>query len=150
MKELSQHPRAIHSREWRAAHPENYTADARRISRKISDEMYRATTNYQKAREKYKNSGKKRITNANGHLKHKYGRTLADKQAQYEKQQGLCGLCGSPLPEDVMQCHWDHDHKTGQMRDLLHKYCNQLLGWIENDLAPKAFEYIERYANVRS
>jgi hypothetical protein len=58
-------------------------------------------------------------------------------------------LCGAPLPE-VEKCHWDHDHTTGEMRDVLHRRCNIALGYIEDDLYPKALAYLKRFAHVKS
>ncbi len=48
------------------------------------------------------------------------------------KQQGCCALCGEIVAGDEVL---DHDHKTGKIRQVLHRGCNSLLGKIENNLA---------------
>lgn len=48
-------------------------------------------------------------------------------------QGGVCALCGLPVrPGDPAV--GDHDHATGQMRGVLHRSCNSLLGNIENNM----------------
>lgn len=47
------------------------------------------------------------------------------------KQQGMCAVCGLAItPGDPAV--GDHDHSTGQMRGVLHRSCNSMLGKIEN------------------
>lgn len=50
-----------------------------------------------------------------------------------EEQGGLCAICLEPIKagEEVL----DHDHKTGQVRGVLHRGCNAMLGHIENNRA---------------
>jgi len=79
---------------------------------------------------------------ANSHLKRMYGKTLVDKQLQYESQKGICALCEKPLPSILSECEWDHDHDTGQMRDLLHGRCNKFVGVVESSLHEKAIAYV--------
>ncbi len=131
---------------YKQRHPERFTAEARRARRNGTDVAYRKTQAYQDARAKYIASGKKKLADHNGHLKHRYGKTLQDKINQFEKQSGICTLCNEFLPEDISKCHWDHNHQTGKMRDLLHKYCNQLLGWVECKLHKQALEYLDKHS----
>lgn len=60
-------------------------------------------------------------------LKKRYGITLEEKCALYDKQLGQCGICKSSL-EMGKKTHVDHDHKTGTIRGLLCHWCNQGLG----------------------
>lgn len=47
-----------------------------------------------------------------------------------QKEQGdICPLCGRPLGADVVL---DHDHRTGDIRAVVHRWCNAVLGKIEN------------------
>lgn len=49
-------------------------------------------------------------------------------------QDGRCALCGMPITvKDPAVA--DHDHTTGQMRGVLHRSCNSLLGKLENNRA---------------
>src|SRR5208282_5376129 len=93
----------------RQRHPDKYTADARRESRKASDTAYREKPEYQESRKKYVGSGKKAIADKDFHLRHAYGKTFQDKVDQYNKQEGECDVCHKPLPEEVSKCNWDHN-----------------------------------------
>lgn len=64
-------------------------------------------------------------------LRYKYGITIEDKIRMYEEQQGLCGLCGKPLPAEINKCCVDHNHSTDAVRALLHRACNVALGYLE-------------------
>jgi len=46
-----------------------------------------------------------------------------------KEQQGKCPLCGRPLGDDIVL---DHDHATGDVRAVLHRWCNVVLGKVEN------------------
>lgn len=69
------------------------------------------------------------------------------KERRYQDQSGLCGMCQQPLDSDFRKAYWDHNHATGQSRDLVHARCNTLLGYLEKnpDLLPKALDYLEFY-----
>ena len=45
-----------------------------------------------------------------------------------EEQGDLCAICGDPQPQ-----HLDHDHRTGEIRELLCQRCNQGLGLFRDD-----------------
>lgn len=48
------------------------------------------------------------------------------------EQKGRCGLCGQPVA--ASEAVYDHDHKTGHCRAVLHRGCNAMLGHIENNM----------------
>jgi hypothetical protein len=50
---------------------------------------------------------------------------------QLEKQNNCCALCGDVIIDDAVL---DHDHKTGLLRQVLHRGCNSMLGKIENNM----------------
>lgn len=50
---------------------------------------------------------------------------------QLEKQNNCCALCGDVIIDDAVL---DHDHKTGLIRQVLHRGCNSMLGKIENNM----------------
>lgn len=57
--------------------------------------------------------------------------------AEYRQQQlmlnnSCCALCGDLIIDDAVL---DHDHKTGLIRNVLHRGCNAMLGKIENNMA---------------
>jgi hypothetical protein len=62
-------------------------------------------------------------------LKHSEVKPLREKLLK--EQRGCCRLCGQPIVDDAVL---DHDHKTGQLRGVLHRGCNSLLGKIENNM----------------
>ena len=78
-------------------------------------------------------------------LKVKYGITLEYKEQMYEKQGRKCKLCDKPF-SNLSDAHVDHSHLTDQVRSLVHRDCNTLIGWIENnlELIPKVFAYLEK------
>jgi hypothetical protein len=67
----------------------------------------------------------------------------------YESQGGLCGVCLKPLPEDVSKCDTDHNHRTGTVRELLHRRCNLFVGVAESnpELLDCIRQYTERWKN---
>ena len=87
-----------------------------------------------KYRRKYYNTPEGKLIRHHYHLKGRYGKTLDDKNALYVEQKGLCALCGKPLPDYIPKAFWDHDHKTGKMRGLVHQRCSNLvIAWIESE-----------------
>lgn len=47
-------------------------------------------------------------------------------------QGGVCALCGEPIAKG--EAVLDHNHVTGEVRGVLHRGCNSMLGKIENGL----------------
>src|SRR5580692_9466940 len=80
------------------------------------------------------------------HLKSRYGITFDYKASMHDKQKGLCGLCGKPLPS-VSQSHYDHNHETGKERELLHRECNFLVGIFEKyEITPaQVNSYVQKH-----
>jgi len=59
----------------------------------------------------------------------KYTAARADKLIE---QKGRCALCSQPIA--ASEAVYDHDHKTGHCRAVLHRGCNAMLGHIENNM----------------
>ena len=55
------------------------------------------------------------------------------REQYYAEQNGLCALCFEHM--DPFESVLDHDHKTGQLRGVLHRGCNAYIGSMENNLA---------------
>ncbi len=53
------------------------------------------------------------------------------RQQQLIKQNNCCALCGDLITDDAVL---DHNHRTGFIRQVLHRGCNSLLGKIENSM----------------
>lgn len=64
-------------------------------------------------------------------MKLKYTEVKSYRAQQLERQDSCCALCGEKIIDDAVL---DHDHKTGLVRQVLHRGCNALLGKIENNM----------------
>ncbi len=68
--------------------------------------------------------------------KNRYGMVVGQFEDMYNKQEGKCLICGSFLIIDgspSKRPNVDHDHKTGKVRGLLCRRCNQGIGVFEDD-----------------
>lgn len=81
------------------------------------------------------------------HLKRKYNISLEEYQSKLEKQNYCCALCGKTQEEEKSALCVDHNHETGQIRDLLCRVCNRALGLFKDDpeLLKRAADYLERH-----
>ena len=79
-----------------------------------------------------------------------YGIGVAEYDAMFEDQGGLCAICG--MTEQMTRLGVtrglcvDHDHETGRVRGLLCAACNFAIGKFQDDPARlrAAAEYLER------
>jgi hypothetical protein len=76
-----------------------------------------------------------------------YGLTLADYDEMNAEQDGVCAICGSECVRRKELCV-DHDHETGEVRDLLCMKCNLGIGQFNDDpdLLKKAVRYLRRHS----
>jgi hypothetical protein len=75
----------------------------------------------------------------NTHLLAKFNMTIEQYEQMFERQGGVCAICGRPPKKHAL--HVDHCHKTGKVRGLLCFSCNGALGWFEK-LAAKILKYL--------
>jgi DNA-binding sugar fermentation-stimulating protein len=73
-------------------------------------------------------------------MKLKYKDIAPYRAEQLQKQNNRCALCGDVVVDDAVL---DHCHKTGLLRQVLHRGCNSMLGKIENNM-PRSKMTIER------
>jgi hypothetical protein len=84
------------------------------------------------------------------HLKRVYKITLAEYQDLFKIQGGVCAICHNPetivdakngLLRDLAV---DHNHKTGRVRGLLCRRCNQAIGLLneDKDLLQQMIDYL--------
>lgn len=66
------------------------------------------------------------------------------RERQLAQQNYCCALCGEKITEAAVL---DHDHKTGLVRQVLHRGCNSLLGKIENNM-PRSQVDIHRLKGI--
>jgi hypothetical protein len=71
-----------------------------------------------------------------------YGVTIEYVEDLYEKQSGMCAICGESMPYDSYKV--DHSHVTGKVRGLLCHPCNVGLGYTEKEgWLNRALKYLE-------
>ncbi len=85
-------------------------------------------------------------------LQWKYGITLEQWEQVVEAQQGLCAICCRWMFDNPKDCHLDHNHTTGELRELLCANCNQVLGHgMESpEVLRAAADYLERHLKGRA
>ena len=84
-------------------------------------------------------------------LRQKYGITVDDYNAMYEKQLGMCQICGVHSSELSKPLHVDHCHETGLVRALLCTRCNAGIGqFLENtETMLSAIEYLKIFKEAQ-
>lgn len=82
--------------------------------------------------------------NATKQRKRLYGITQIDFDSMLLDQNFNCGICGKGIDSSA---HLDHNHMTGELRELLCSNCNVLLGLVGEDInvLEKAIEYLKRW-----
>lgn len=84
-------------------------------------------------------------------LRRDFGITLAEYDAMFEAQDGLCAICQQPetctYKGTLKRLAVDHCHTTGQVRGLLCRQCNTALGSFGDDveLLMRAINYLEGF-----
>jgi hypothetical protein len=84
-----------------------------------------------------------KLRERDGHLRRKFGITVADYDCMLRAQGGGCAICGDP-PRQESALHVDHDPATGKVRGLLCFKCNNALGDFRDDarLLLNAVDYL--------
>lgn len=91
-----------------------------------------------------------------GHLRNTFGMTLAEYTAKHTAQNGLCAICAQKEWTErngkVKALAVDHNHETGQIRDLLCAACNKALGQFKEDIAvlESAIRYLKKHQTCDS
>lgn len=62
-------------------------------------------------------------------LRWRYGITVEEYDAMFERQEGLCAICSVPRK----RFHVDHDHETKRVRGLLCNNCNTGIGMFQDN-----------------
>ena len=86
--------------------------------------------------------------NRENYLAREYQMPLDEWEAKNTAQSGLCMICNQPCPTG-RRLAVDHDHITGQNRDLLCSLCNRALGLFRDsvNIVHNAAAYLERWKN---
>lgn len=79
-------------------------------------------------------------------LKKLYGMSVETYQELVCSQNGLCAICSKASNR---QLDVDHNHTTGQIRELLCSNCNTLLGHCKEDISilEKSIDYLNKHNN---
>lgn len=113
-----------------------------RRSRYQEDEEYRE---YAKMRVKEYNNAHPEVKKRQ--RMRKYGITLEEFDAMYEKQNGRCLICGEKKVKrgQYHSLFVDHNHETGKVRGLLCQRCNFLIGQARDNvkILRSAIKYLE-------
>jgi len=102
---------------------------------------------------KYRAKHPKKTKNkrCNEYLKRTYGLTLEEYDQMVAKQKNRCAICGKPesrsIKGAVPRLGIDHNHKTGEIRELLCYSCNLALGYANDDpeLLRRMIAYLEKH-----
>lgn len=82
-------------------------------------------------------------------LRINYGISIADYDAMFEKQNGVCAICQEP-PDELDCLCVDHCHASNRIRSLLCRKCNTGLGSFRDssDLLEAAINYLRSHSPV--
>ncbi len=80
-------------------------------------------------------------------LRSKYGLTEEQYQDLWDKQEGLCAVCGREEEETNQRLHVDHNHTDNVVRGLLCGKCNRGIGMFDEEepLLQKAIDYLRSH-----
>lgn len=96
--------------------------------------------------QRYRDSHPDRIRAAR--LKRRFGITPDDYARLLAEQGGHCAVCDRITNDDGTALAVDHDHATGEIRGLLCKAHNVVLGLVDDD--PTQLERLIAYLNSRT
>lgn len=113
------------------------------------------TCHKEKTKETLQKSDRHLNITRNSYMKKTYGLTLEEYQTMYNRQDGLCAICGLSETRKtkygfIKLLHIDHDHKTGKIRALLCGNCNGGLGLFKDSIQymENAINYIKQYQEI--
>ncbi len=78
-------------------------------------------------------------------LQRNFGITVTEYDALLEAQGGVCAFCHKPQAEGKKRFAVDHDHRTGEIRGLLHNNpCNKIaVGYHDTESAKSLMTYLQ-------
>lgn len=107
-------------------------------ARRRANHAANPTANRERGREYY---AANRVLIRQRDRERKFGVTPEEWQEMYERQQGICPICSTPVDDGAAV---DHDHTTGKVRGLLHSRCNLGIGVLGDsaDNLLRAYQYL--------
>jgi len=136
----------------KAYYAERYKKNREKYLKKMK-EYYRDNRNEKlKYAKKYRNAYPEKIRDR--HYRREYGITLEQFEQIFLRQNSKCAniQCLSSSPQGKKGWQLDHDHSTGNVREILCCKCNLLLG-CANDNIPileGAIEYLNKWKKSHS
>ena len=125
-----------------------YPEEAKERRKKYYDENPEYFKEYRK-QNWIKNKEAMKETNRVIQYRLKYGITVEEYEILYDKQNGVCAICGQVesriIRGTLCKLSVDHDHETGKVRGLLCQNCNNMLGHAKDnpEILQKAVKYLE-------
>lgn len=112
---------------------------------KESSKRYRNTSKFKERIKKRQSGPKYKEYQKNYKLFYKYGITIDIYNDLLNKQNHACKICKKTQLESKEVLHVDHNHKTGDIRGLLCRDCNLILGFARDDktILKAAIEYLK-------
>jgi len=133
-------------REKRNTYARNYY-HANKEKRSVYQKKYSATHGhvYSRASKKWRTTHPEKhlMGNRKRSLRRKYGLTIDQMKQMYISQDGVCAICTEKF-KNTKNMQVDHNHTTGQVRQLLCGPCNYLIGNAKEDVSimKRAIDYI--------
>ena len=85
----------------------------------------------------------------NRKLKSSYGISIDDYEEMLKLQSNSCAICSFEFDSTSQSKgpNVDHDHKTKKVRMILCRFCNNLLGYADDEIAilENTLKYLEKY-----
>jgi hypothetical protein len=132
------------SREWIVSNPEKVNQRAKEWRDKNLDKARLAS---RKSAEKTRRDNPRVIKHRK--LKSSYGISLKEFEDMLESQNDRCAICSFSFDYTSQSKgpHVDHDHETGKVRMILCRFCNNLLGYANDDvlILESAIAYLDKY-----
>ncbi len=105
-----------------------------------------------KCQAEYSRNYRKRFPNksTNSTIKYRYGITLEEYTTKLREQFDCCAICSTAFPGGKKKSFFiDHNHKTNQVRGLLCRECNLMIGHAKDDpdILREAIRYLEEWEN---
>lgn len=122
----------------------------RKASAAIASKKYRSTQEYRDWKKLYRASPEQQQKRREYEFKRKFGITPADYDRMLVEQGGVCAICGQEETFELKGAKHslavDHCHKTGKIRGLLCRNCNQALGLAKDNVTilESAIKYLKR------
>ena len=108
---------------------------------------YRARPEVKKRVAEYRAKPENKKRAADRNLQSKYGITMDEYNQMYNKQKGSCRMCGVHQSQIKKTLCVDHNHETGEVRELLCDKCNKALGLLDEsiEIFEAGIDYLRRH-----